>query len=90
MSKEYSKLSKNALICMYVASGILDLIVAAIVVFVWRIFFAEEKWAMIVAIVLLALCVFELLINPYIRFQRYRYCIDDECIDIKKYNLFDC
>ena len=82
--KEYSKLSKNALICMYVASGILDIIVAAIVVFVWRIFFAEEKWAMIVAVVLLAFCVFELLINPYIRFQRYRYCIDDECIDIKE------
>ena len=32
--KEYSKLSKNALICMFVASGILDIIVAAIVALV--------------------------------------------------------
>lgn len=82
MNKEYSKLSKNALICMYIASGILDVIVAAIVVVVWRLFFAKEMWAMIVAIVVLAFCVFELLINPYIRYNRYKYYIDDECIDI--------
>ena len=84
MSKEYSKLSKKALICMYLASGILDVIVAAVVVVLWQLFFADEKWATITAIVLVVLCLFELIVNPYIRFHRFRYCIDEECIDIKE------
>ena len=82
MNKEYSKLSKNALICMYIASGILVLILAVAVIVVWRLFFAEEMWAMIVAIVVLVLCVFELLVSPCIRYNRYKYHIDDECIDV--------
>ena len=82
MNKEYSKLSKNALICMYIASGILDVILAVAVDVVWRLFFAEEMWAMIVAIVVLVLCVFELLVSPCIRYNRYKYHIDDECIDV--------
>ncbi len=88
MNKEYSKLSKNALVCMYIGSGILDIIVAAIVTVAWQVFFREEKWAMIIAIVLLAICVFDLLINPMIRYRRYLYCIDDECIDVKEGLLF--
>lgn len=88
MSKEYSKLSKNALICMYIASGILDVIVAVAAVVVWRLAFPEELWATITAIVILVLCLIELLVVPYIRFQRYRYCIDEECIDIKEGLIF--
>ncbi len=88
MNKEYRKLSKNALICMYVASGILDFMIVGIVIFVWRVFFAKDTWAMVAAIILLALCIVGFLISPYIRFQRYRYCIDEECIDIKEGLVF--
>lgn len=84
MNKQYSKLSKNALVCMYIASGILDIILAVGIVVSWQVFFPEEEWAMITAIIILAICVFDLLINPMIRYKRYQYCIDDECIDVKE------
>lgn len=84
MSKEYSKLNKSALKCMYIATGIRDLIIAGIVVAVWRIWLADEMWAMITAIVILALLALELIVSPRIRYKRYRYRIDDECIDIEE------
>lgn len=79
---EYEKLSKNALKCIYVGSGILDIIVAVIVIGVWRIFLAQNRIAKIVAIILCVLLLFELFVNPVIRYNRYRYAINDECIDI--------
>lgn len=84
MNKKYSNLSKNALVCMYVASGILDVIMGVAAVIVWQLCFPEERWAMLVAVVILAISLFDLLVCPYIRYRRYQYCIDEECIDIKE------
>lgn len=78
----YEKLSKNALKCIYVGSGILDIIVAMIALLVWRIFLPENRIAKIVVLIICAVMLFELLINPIIRYNRYRYAIDEECIDI--------
>lgn len=78
----YEKLSKNALKCIYVGSGILDVIAAMIALVVWRVFLPENQIAKIVVGIILAFLLFELLINPVIRYNRYRYAIDEECIDI--------
>lgn len=78
----YEKLNKNALKCIYVASGIWDIIIAAAALLVWRIFFEENPIAKIITLVICGLMLFELLVNPIIRYNRYRYAIDDECIDI--------
>lgn len=82
MNKEYSKLSKNAIKSMYVASAILNIIFAGVVALVWRMFFADEFWAMYVAIALWVACALDFVLSPYVRYHRYRYCIDEECIDI--------
>lgn len=84
MKRQYNKLSKNALVCMYIVSGIVNVIFAAVIVVLWRMFFSGEQWAMIVAIGLLIICVLELLVAPMIRYRRYRYYVDDECIDVKE------
>ena len=84
----YEKLSRNALKCIYVGSGILDVIAAIIVLAIWRIFFSENRIVKIVVLIVCALLLFELLVNPVIRYNRYRYAIDDECIDIIEGLLF--
>ncbi len=78
----YRKLSKNALKCIYVGSGILDIIAAVIVVGIWQLFFEDNHVVKIIVLIICALLLFELLINPVIRYNRYRYAIDEECIDI--------
>lgn len=85
---KYEKLGKNALKCMYVGSGIWDIILMVAVVVAWRMFFPDYFIAKVIAILLLAGLVFELLVNPVIRYHRYRYAIDEECIDIYEGYIF--
>lgn len=82
MKKEYSKLSKNALVCMYITALIAAAIVAAVFIAVRNLFFADASWATVVVNVVLLLCLSGVTVAPYVRFCRYRYCIDDECIDV--------
>jgi len=77
----YEKLNKNALKCIYVGLGIWDIIISAIVLIIWRNFFPENHIVKIVVMIVCALCIFELLINPMICYNRYRYAINEECID---------
>lgn len=86
----YEKLSKKALGCMYVATAVGMLIVIAIIVCLNVFWFMEEGLdvAMWISIAIAVICVLNACISPYFRFHRYRYAIDDECIDIMEGYLF--
>ena len=86
----YEKLSKRALYCMYVAGIITGAVVLAIigaVDYFW--IFPEDltagKW---ISLILAVLTILEVAISPYFRYNRYRYSINDECIDIIEGYLF--
>ena len=80
----YEKLSKRALYCMYVAgiiTGAVVLVIIGAVDYFW--IFPEDltagKW---ISLILSALIILDVAISPYFRYNRYRYSINDECIDI--------
>ncbi|HJA19709.1 MAG TPA: PH domain-containing protein [Candidatus Mediterraneibacter ornithocaccae] len=86
----YEKLSKRALSCMYTAgiiTGAIILAVIAAVDYFW--IFPEDvtigKW---ISLILAVLILFDVVISPYFRYHRYRYSINDECIDIIEGYLF--
>ena len=86
----YEKLSKRALNCMYTAgviTGVIILAVIAVVDYFW--FFPNNitigKW---ISLILAALILFDILVSPYFRYHRYRYSINEECIDIIEGYLF--
>lgn len=88
--EEYSKLSKRALYCMYTAdiiTGAVILAVVAAVDYFW--IFPEKiilgKW---ISLGLAVLVLADVLISPYFRYHRYRYSINEECIDIIEGYLF--
>lgn len=86
----YNKLSKQALDCMYTAgiiSGAIILAVIGAVNYFW-IFpkgITAGKW---ISLTLAVLTLFDILVSPYFRFHRYRYSINDECIDIIEGYIF--
>lgn len=86
----YDKLSKRALNCMYTAgiiTGVVILVIIGAVNYFW--IFPEDiavgKWISLILVVLIFL---DVLISPYFRYHRYRYSINDECIDIIEGYLF--
>ena len=87
---KYEKLSKRALYCMYTAdviAGAIALAVVGAVDFFW--IFPENitvgKWISLLLAVLILIDVFA---SPYFRYHRYRYSINEECIDIIEGYLF--
>ena len=87
---EYSKLSKRALYCMYTADIITGaVILAAVAVLDYFWIFPEKitlgKW---ISLGLAVLILADVLISPYFRYHRYRYSINEECIDIIEGYLF--
>lgn len=86
---EYEKLSKGAIGCMFIATLVQVFILSGILLGVWFIF--GERLPRIVKIIMLVLellNIIYLLISPKIRYERYRYSITDDCIDIKEGFLF--
>ena len=86
----YEKLSKRALYCMWVAGGITGVIVLAVLaaVGVFWIFpqdITVGKW---ILLILAALTLLDVLVSPYFRYHRYRYSINEECIDVIEGYLF--
>ena len=86
----YEKLSKRALYCMYVAGVITGVIVLAVLaaVGVFWIFpqdITVGKW---ILRILAALTLLDVLVSPYFRYHRYRYSINEECIDVIEGYLF--
>ena len=80
----YEKLSKRALYCMYVAGAITGAIILAVIAAVNYFWIFPEhievgKW---ISLILAVLIVFDVCVSPYFRYHRYRYSINDECIDI--------
>ena len=87
---KYEKLSKRALHCMYLAGiigGIIVLAVIGAVNVLWL--FPEDitvgKW---ISLALVVLTLLDVLASPYFRYHRYRYSINEECIDIIEGYLF--
>lgn len=86
----YEKLSKRALGCMYVATGAASVIGLAIIG-VANCFFIIPKdigVGKVISLILVLIILFNMLISPYFRYHRYRYSINEECIDIKEGYLF--
>lgn len=86
----YEKLSKKALGCMYVATGVATLVVVAIIACLNIFWFLKEdiQVATWISAGIGMICIVNGCISPYFRFHRYGYAINEECIDIKEGYLF--
>lgn len=84
------KLSKRALGCMYVATGLGSVIGLSIILTVNILWILPEniQTGKFISLILAALILLNAIISPYFRFHRYRYCINDEYIDIREGYLF--
>lgn len=84
------KLSKKALGCMYVATGLGSLILIVILVAPNIFLFIPENIAVgkMVSLILGIVILINAGISPYFRFHRYCYKIDEEFIDIREGYLF--
>ena len=87
---KYEKLSKRALGCMYVAAALASVIALAVIGAVnWLWIFPKDMDMLkAVSLALVILTLFDALASPYFRYHRYRYSINEECIDIKEGYLF--
>lgn len=87
---KYEKLSPQALKCMYagtLSGSILALAVLGAVN--WFFLFPRDiEPAKSVSLLLAVLITANMLISPWFRYHRYRYCISQECIDIREGYLF--
>ena len=86
----YEKLSKGALKCMYMATGFWSAIVIVIGVLLNKLLFVplEMKNVKLIVLIIIAIVLINAVVSPYFRFHRYRYSINEECIDIKEGYLF--
>lgn len=86
----YEKLSKNALKCMYIATATGTIIMLVIAVVLEIALFIPNEWtiAHIITVICVILLALNALISPWFRYNRYRYKIDDECIDIIEGYIF--
>lgn len=87
---KYEKLSKRALGCMYVATALASVIALAVIGAVnWLWIFPKDMDMLkAVSLALVILTLFDALASPYFRYHRYRYSINEDCIDIKEGYLF--
>ena len=87
---ESEKLSVRALKCMYLASlpaGIIVLAAVGIVDYFW-IFPQDIGTGKVISLIVAILTLVDVLLSPYFRYHRYRYSINEECIDIKEGYIF--
>ena len=86
----YEKLSRRALGCMYTAEIIGD-VISIVLIGIVNIFWLIPKQIEIgrwISAVLLIYAAVSMLVEPYFRYNRYRYSINEECIDIREGYLF--
>lgn len=93
----FEKLNKKAIACMYTATAISCIIIS---ILCWTGFFLVKtetipltgalgrRIAMIICVVVFVLELLETCISPYFRYQRYRYSLTDEEVQIKKGYIF--
>lgn len=86
----YEKLSKRALYCMYAAGIITGVIVLAVIGAVsWFWIIPEDiEVGKGIALALAVLTLIDVFLSPYFRYHRYRYSINDKCIDIIEGYIF--
>lgn len=86
----YEKLSKNALKCLYLSTAIGTLISMGILMALeFLVFMPKERNVLtIIGWIILFLLLLNLFISPWFRYNRYRYKIDDEAIDVMEGYLF--
>ena len=87
---KYEKLSKGAMGCMYVATALGTAIGLLVLGLLYGLVFVqfEIQVGKTVALVLAVLLFLNAVISPYFRYHRYRYSINEECIDIEEGYLF--
>lgn len=87
---KYEKLSKRALGCMYVATCLGSLFGVAGVLFLnWILpMIMHGDISKVICGILMLLLLAEAFLSPYFRYHRYRYSINEECIDIQEGYLF--
>ena len=81
----YEKLSKNALKCMYTATGLGAITMIAILTGI-MCHFSLFSMPLVVGIYLFLTLLVSAngIVSPPFRYQRYRYAITDECIEIRE------
>ena len=86
----YEKLSKGAMKCMYLATGLGSAIMIGIALLLNKLIFIPEEMtrAKMIVLAVIILLLANAVISPYFRFHRYHYSINEECIDIKEGYLF--
>lgn len=80
---KYEKLNKDAMKCMFVATLVQVLILTSVFFVAWIIF--EDTLPAIVETIMLGIVILDviyLFVSPKVRFERYRYSITDDCIDV--------
>ncbi|MGL5329892.1 MAG: PH domain-containing protein [Peptostreptococcaceae bacterium] len=86
---DYNKLSKGAIGCMFVSTLVELLVLSSILFVVWIMF--GENWPQIIKTIMMGVVLINiiyLIISPKIRYERYRYSITEECIDVREGFIF--
>lgn len=78
---KYQKLSKKAISCMFIA-GIVQFVILGTMTGVGMYFGREEWIVLVIGGVVLALDLLYVLISPKVRYERYRYILNEEEIDV--------
>ena len=73
---------------MYVATALASVIALAVIGAVNWLWIFPKDMDMLKEVSLVILTLFDALASPYFRYHRYRYSINEECIDIKEGYLF--
>lgn len=87
---QYEKLSIRALKCMYTATAVGSLVILAILAVLNYFYFFPRDISLgkYLSLAVLILALIDLIISPCLRYHRYRYSINEECIDIREGYLF--
>lgn len=86
---KYEKLSKKSISCMFVASLVQFLITSSILFVIWLIF--GHHFSQIIVNIMIGLVLLDflyLIVSPKIRYERYRYSITEDAIDVKEGFIF--
>lgn len=86
---QYEKLSKKAISCMFVATLVQVIITSAIfggILLIFGEYFTQIVKNIIIGIILLD--ILYMIVSPKVRYERYRYSITEDAIDVKEGFLF--
>ena len=82
---QYEKLSKKAVSCMFVATLVQVIITSAIfggILLIFGEYFTQIVKNIIIGIILLD--ILYMIVSPKVRYERYRYSITEDAIDVKE------